>query len=478
MDQPPGTPSVSDFSPHVAATFERAFSREGIRQRPQAQEWAAVLDALELTLVKCDENPLHYIPRDASDCAWCEMERQVGVALFVVHVPAAQLVQGHDPGAQRFPLDDLWRRITQIHAATGTQFTPKFQALQVAPSSEAKRAKRQLGSSPWGAYGVMLAAVAGFMAVPKAFFLWVIVFFGGVFMSQSRKSLDGTPFRSAFTACDQLYARELLNWQRRNGVDDFLRLFTELENAKSEYELLAREETRQTSRYCEDRRNHQLQAFLDTFPIARASIRGIGAARRAVLASYGVDTAADVTRAKILSLPGFGESVARPLLDWRQKLEARFVYQPNSTAADHAAIAKIRTQIQARAAPLRQKLSAGPQNLTALAARFQQIASREDDILNRARRNLEQTRADLVYLGLAVPASAPAAPGPSRATSTPAPSVAAPMPRASGPSPASGVQCPRCGSGMTKRLARRGRNAGGYFWGCNRYPACKGTRNI
>jgi restriction system protein len=31
---------------------------------------------------------------------------------------------------------------------------------------------------------------------------------------------------------------------------------------------------------------------------------------------------------------------------------------------------------------------------------------------------------------------------------------------------------------MVKRLARRGRNAGGYFWGCAAYPLCRGTRSM
>ncbi|MFC3118296.1 topoisomerase DNA-binding C4 zinc finger domain-containing protein [Jhaorihella thermophila] len=38
--------------------------------------------------------------------------------------------------------------------------------------------------------------------------------------------------------------------------------------------------------------------------------------------------------------------------------------------------------------------------------------------------------------------------------------------------------CPRCGASMVRRIARRGPNAGGQFWGCSRYPRCKGTRNI
>jgi restriction system protein len=39
----------------------------------------------------------------------------------------------------------------------------------------------------------------------------------------------------------------------------------------------------------------------------------------------------------------------------------------------------------------------------------------------------------------------------------------------------SGPRCPRCGSGMAKRLAKRGSNAGSHFWGCAMYPDCKGT---
>lgn len=36
--------------------------------------------------------------------------------------------------------------------------------------------------------------------------------------------------------------------------------------------------------------------------------------------------------------------------------------------------------------------------------------------------------------------------------------------------------CPRCGSPMVQRTAKRGPNAGRQFWGCPRYPACQGIR--
>lgn len=42
----------------------------------------------------------------------------------------------------------------------------------------------------------------------------------------------------------------------------------------------------------------------------------------------------------------------------------------------------------------------------------------------------------------------------------------------------SAPQCPKCGSSMIRRTARRGRSTGQDFWGCSEYPRCRGTRSI
>jgi restriction system protein len=36
--------------------------------------------------------------------------------------------------------------------------------------------------------------------------------------------------------------------------------------------------------------------------------------------------------------------------------------------------------------------------------------------------------------------------------------------------------CPRCGNAMVKRVAKRGPNVGGAFWGCSTFPRCRGVR--
>lgn len=40
------------------------------------------------------------------------------------------------------------------------------------------------------------------------------------------------------------------------------------------------------------------------------------------------------------------------------------------------------------------------------------------------------------------------------------------------------VTCPKCGSEMKQRVAKQGANAGQPFWGCVRFPACRGTRAV
>ena len=40
------------------------------------------------------------------------------------------------------------------------------------------------------------------------------------------------------------------------------------------------------------------------------------------------------------------------------------------------------------------------------------------------------------------------------------------------------TSCPLCSSGMVKRTARNGSNAGSEFWGCSTFPKCRGVRPL
>ncbi len=40
------------------------------------------------------------------------------------------------------------------------------------------------------------------------------------------------------------------------------------------------------------------------------------------------------------------------------------------------------------------------------------------------------------------------------------------------------VDCPKCGATMVNRVAKKGLSSGNRFWGCPKFPACRGTRPL
>ena len=76
----------------------------------------------------------------------------------------------------------------------------------------------------------------------------------------------------------------------------------------------------------------------------------------------------------------------------------------------------------------------------------------------------------------------------SRASATPKATTPAQTaaPRATVPEPVAtpattahdSLSCPKCGSDMVRRTAKRGTNTGEAFWGCQTYPTCRGVRPV
>jgi DNA-binding helix-hairpin-helix protein with protein kinase domain len=473
MDQPPGTPDILDFSPLLASAFDKAFLKQHSAQRPTAQDWIHILDRLEASLVKCDENQLHFIPKEASECAWCEMENILPITLFVPFIAGASKVEGRDPGALVFNLDAVWIKIEPL--ITPIQFQPKLSSLNPAPSKQAEEAKKSVNKFNFGIV-ISIAAVIAFFNFPQFFWIWLIVGLIGYVSFNEKKSVDARPFLTAYEEATKRWGYELANWNQRVGIDAFTKLRSELIDARNAYVNLIAEEKTLLQNYRNERRNKQLHAFLDTFYISKALIKGIGPGRLATLASYGIDTAADINKSRLLGLPGFGQAIAGPLLVWRENLEKRFVYQANENENDRIEQARIKSSIEAKLSPIRQKLSAGEVNLKNLRHKITLAANIEDPTLNQINLKRAQAKVDLEYLEIRVPVISVPSPHTQQSTSG---TKVVPAPKQTNPSrTTSTVVCPRCGSKMVQRFARRGRNAGRPFWGCSRYPTCKGTRSI
>jgi DNA-binding helix-hairpin-helix protein with protein kinase domain len=491
MDQPPGTPALSDFSPELAALFSGAFSKGSLGQRPSAHAWVSALEQFESSLIQCADNALHFGPKDASECPWCAMEEQLQTFLFLPYFG------GTDPaGTKRAPspagtfnLQLVWARIERVQVPQAEQLRPTLAPVVAEPSPAARAASEAKEESSIGLGVLLLIIAVGLgVAAPGAWVIAIVLGLWGMskFKTPAAKPVNPKPFRDEFVSAKTQWYQELEGWRRRVGLTELNELRLSLAEAKERYAGLAEEERRQTQQYRTQRRDRQLHAYLEGFDVARANIKGIGHAKLAALASYGIDTAADVRFERVMNVPGFGEALSKRLVEWRRSHEARFVLSTADNEADRREIARIQALIEGRAAPLRVTLTHGAQELETRLLRVQEFSRRPDPVLYKVHERVERARKDLAFLSIQEPAVSPPSPPPARRGATSSPSrplvgataSSAPAPSGNPSRGAGSPRCPKCGSGMCVRVAKKGRYSGQQFWGCSRFPSCKGTTPI
>jgi DNA-binding helix-hairpin-helix protein with protein kinase domain len=325
------------------------------------------------------------------------------------------------------------------------------------------------------AISAALVALAIGILVLAANLMLLVVIAGGAAIAQfTRKPRGEQEFVKRYRDIQTQFMRTEKQWQTRSSTAEFDKLKASLTTLKTEFDGLAAAEQRRINAYYANRRAEHLSEFLSKFHIRHFKIRQIGPAKLAMLTSYGIETATDVTSASLQQVPGFGPVTSKPLLDWRKEREAHFVYNPNPASADQLKINVIKADIAKRRAEISAQLSTGPERLSRLAAMIRQQQLSVELVLQQLHARKTQAVADLSYLGLSIPNVVPLP----RAPPAPLPGGA---PRPYSPGGQTPVRqtprCPHCGGRMVLRTARRGRGAGRKFYGCARYPGCRGTRS-
>ena len=478
MTPPPGACQLDDFPEYIGAAFEAAFAPNAAA-RPTALQWVKTLEALEGALSKCGTNAMHFYPSAAGKCVWCRMEQQIGILLFLPTFDLGAGPKVSDPGAAGFNLATVWAAIERISIPDPATFNPSLPSPTVEASDEAKAVKHERLSQRAMGYMSIAVAVGVLIGLPALWFIYVPAAWFGIAKAFGTGAGNSGRFTSRFQQTETAVFDAIDDWRRRIGVVEMHDLRQSLADAKAKLQSLPAEEQRRIAEHEATRRDSQLHNYLEAFPIWRAKIRGIGPAKVAALSSYGIDTAADLVLGRIKTVPGFGEPSAQPLLQWRQKIASRFVFTAQPSAAEIQEVQRIRQSCASQASQFRTALLKGASDLQRANATVQARAKAPDPAINRAHAARAQARADLQFLGLPEPKVVPRAAPTSAVRYTPArqrPSTPAPTGRSV--TPAAGTSCPSCGGRMVRRMARRGRNAGGYFWGCAAFPRCNGTRSI
>ncbi|MGA2402691.1 MAG: hypothetical protein ABSG91_13465, partial [Syntrophobacteraceae bacterium] len=117
-------------------------------------------------------------------------------------------------------------------------------------------------------------------------------------VSPEKKAAAGQAYYVAETEWKRLVAQ----WKREASSEAFAAKLNILEKARVELADLPNERRRRLAKLEAEREKNQRQRYLDRFRIERAKIHGIGMGRTAMLASYGIETAADIERSKIMRI--------------------------------------------------------------------------------------------------------------------------------------------------------------------------------
>lgn len=470
---PPGALTLDIFPDAVSHAFENAF---GLRPsaRPSALNWVHALNALEGSLKRCSKVKTHYYPTGAGGCVWCKLTANSSFDMFPDQTSVEPNIPTDERGTEQAIREILAFRFPTVADLLPTAIAPRGASNALREAKSGKRGRAFIGALMMG------GAIAGFIYAAPAWFIWIgLAIWGWVTLSD--RDVDASPFQQAFKDADERVQRELNTFVQRNGIAEVIKVRGDLDAAitayKSHDDALAREIMVMKS----NREARQRQAYLDRFSIRRANISGIGPAKTATLISFGIETAGDVNRSAVLRVPGFGDVMTGKLLAWRRGHEAKFKYDRTPNAQDRADEQALRGRFAVEKAQLESIIRNGLGTLRNAKARLDALPpkAKSDRALTDALEARAQAEKDLRELGASVPASTVAltVKPPPRPITQPqrAPGVTAtPRVIATSVTP----KCPRCGASMVRRTARRGRNAGGQFWGCSRYPRCKGTHNI
>jgi len=208
------------------------------------------------------------------------------------------------------------------------------------------------------------------------------------------RQAERTKRQAARDAAQQAYDQIVSRIRQEISPESFAKKKQDLARLRDEYQKLPEREKTEIANLhatAEARQKHQ---FLDRHFIDGASISGVGPTKKAALRSFGIETAADVTWNKVISVKGFGEVLTRAVVDWQKACERRFVFKPQFAVTDADKNA-VRAKIATRKRTIEITLNAGAAELQRVRQEMANKANSLTPLLQTTTLRLAQAQADL-----------------------------------------------------------------------------------
>lgn len=391
MAPPPNSVTPAILPGALSQLFERAFTEQGAHPegRPLARDWVMALDSLKAQLRTCGQESAHKYFGGLPSCPWCNQEQKSGSFFFLSL--ATTLV-----GQATFNLAQIWARITAIESPGKAPEIDiscfNVQARELPTSI--KRARAGAVIKKIAAVGLVL----GCLVIAPKFFWIVLLISASLLFSKADESAERRVRQEALNAAKRDLAVAQERWNTEAGDGKFQSKFKGLLNLKTEYGDLANQFTQEKQKLQQNLRNAQLHKFLDRFFLGDHNIPGVGPTRKATLASFGIETAADVTRNAVMNINGFGHKLTGELIDWRNGLERRFAFDP-SKGVDPADITAVNQRFNQKRKQIEGMLLAGPEQLSQVQGHILQQRTQLLPTMRAAAQQVAQAEADLSVMG-------------------------------------------------------------------------------
>lgn len=386
---PPRSIPTSMLPDSLESMFQQAFTEKGASgARPPAKQWVNALDNLRGRLKRCSSSSMHVYPDHLNACPWCALESQ-GVIYFIDFGATFQQT------ASGFVLTRAWGLVQAVQAPAFSLPTPAGINVTPKPLPEGLPGE---GTATFYKFLVVLAAVGILVAVPA---LWIlalgVLVFGWPAASNAgatERNEEREKRKKTLEVARQEYERLVTMAKRDAGPEAFQVRRSQLEKLKGDYERLPVEEKKEIDQLHSTAHQRQLEKFLDTCFIDIASIPGIGPTRKAALSSFGIETAADIKKNRVMNLRGFGESLTSSLMDWRASCERRFRFNPAGAVSQQDKNV-VHAKFAAKRGALESALISAPSELQQLRQRALTHQATLMPQLQEAAKQLAQAEADL-----------------------------------------------------------------------------------
>ncbi len=391
MEPPPNVPPIAIASQPVTLLLERAFSRAGAHDdgRPAAVEWISALDGLERHLKSCHVNASHHYIAGLDHCPWCRLEAATGAVLFSFFIKNAASAAGVADIAS------LWARIVAIPNPGPPPLLSDWSRIAASNVAVAHGQKKKVRN--FIRYcGFIALLIVLIIAAPAGFMLWIFVGYAGwnAIGKSASSDVEDSKYRDALRSAEDRFKSIKARWDQDATDQRFGTHLRQLEHERDQLRELPNVRRRRYQELENARERDQRRRYLEQIEIESATIPSVGSSRKAMLASYNIETAWDINETHIMRVPGFGPALTGELLKWRRGVEAKFRFDPTK-GIDPRDIAALDREITDTKRKLEHNISNGPQALTQIRDHILAQRTALKSVLDEAGKALAQAKADL-----------------------------------------------------------------------------------